>query len=70
MGDRLASRPSGITAASRSAMPSRRSALAISMTLPSEVTRPPSKAALTFLRAIVGRSKGGGISSSIKLAVP
>ena len=30
-----------------------------------DVIRPPSNAALTFLRATAGRSKGRGISSSI-----
>ncbi len=64
---RSASRSSGITRASRSAMPSRRSAWAKSITPPSDVIRPPSKAALTFFRATGGRSKGRGISSSIKI---
>ena len=34
---------------------------------PSDVIRPPSKAALTFLRATAGRSKGRGISSAIRV---
>jgi hypothetical protein len=41
--------------------------LANSITPPSEVIRPPSKAALTFLRATAGRSKGRGISSFIRV---
>ena len=51
---------SGITRASWSAIPRRRSAWARSITPPSVVIRPPSKAALTFLRATAGRSKGRG----------
>jgi hypothetical protein len=34
------------------------------------VIRPPSKAALTFLRATAGRSKGSGIFSSISVCRP
>src|SRR5713226_3742045 len=62
---RSESRSSGITRARWSAMPRRRSASARSITPPSDVIRPPSKAALTFLRATAGRSKGSGISSSM-----
>jgi hypothetical protein len=40
-------------------------ACASSITPPSEVIRPPSNAALTLLRAIVGRSKGRRLSSSM-----
>src|SRR6267378_3995826 len=60
---RSGSRPSGITRASRSAMPSRRSAWANSMTPPSELIRPPSKAAVIFLRWTTGKQNGRRLSS-------
>ena len=44
-------------------MPSRRSAWASSMTPPSEVIRPPSKAAVTFLRSMAGNENGSRLSS-------
>ncbi len=47
-------RRSAILAASFAQIPRRRSAAANSMTPPSEVIRPPSKAAVTFLRATAG----------------
>ena len=58
---RAGSRGSGITAASFSAMPSRRSAAARSITPPSELMRPPSKAAMTFLRDTAGKEKGSSV---------
>src|SRR5215472_3095552 len=60
---RSGSRPSGITRASRSAMPSRRSAWASRMTPPSELIRPPSKAAVIFLRRTAGKQNGRRLSS-------
>ena len=60
---RVGSRRSGKQRASRSAMPSRRSAIASSITPPSEVRRPPSKAAVTFLRATAGNENGRRLSS-------
>lgn len=51
------SRPSGIARASRSAMPSRRSTWASSITPPSELIRPPSKAAAIFLRWTAGETE-------------
>ncbi len=60
---RLASRPSGITAASLAATPSRCSASASSITPPPEVIRPPSNAAVTFLRPTAGNVNGRDVSS-------
>ena len=59
---RAGPRGSAMRAAMRSTMPIRRSASASSATPPSEVMRPPSKAALTFLRPTLGRleQKTGG----------
>ena len=57
------SRRSAISAASFAQIPSRRSAAANSITPPSEVIRPPSKAAVTFLRATAGKVKGSSVSS-------
>jgi hypothetical protein len=54
-----------INGASRSAMPSSFSTAASSITPPSEVMRPPSKAAVTFLRSTVGKLKGSRLSSSM-----
>src|SRR5215218_3064982 len=51
---RAGSRRSGMKRASRSAIPSRRSAWARSMTPPSDDKRPPSKAAVIFLRDTAG----------------
>src|SRR6266849_10449346 len=62
---RSGSRPSGIARASRSAMPSRRSAWASNMTPPSELIRPPSKAAVIFLRRTAGKQNGRRLSSVI-----
>ena len=44
-------------------MPSRRSAWASSMTPPSELSRPPSNAAVTFLRSTAGNQNGSRVSS-------
>src|SRR3981081_194678 len=44
-------------------MPSRRSAWASSMTPPSELIRPPSKAAVIFLRWTTGKQNGRRLSS-------
>src|SRR5512132_2636811 len=66
MGDPVGIALVGITAARWSAMPSRRSASARSITPPSEVIRPPSKVALAFLRAIAGRSKGSRVSIGVR----
>ena len=52
-----------INAASRSQMPSWRSAAASSITPPSEVSRPPSEAAVSFLRPIAGKRNGSVVLS-------
>ena len=65
----VASGPSGITAATRSAMSNRRSAYASSITPPSDVILPPSKASVTFLCATVGKSKGRGVPSKMGTVV-
>ena len=52
-------RRSGMKPASRSAIPSRRSAWARSMTPPSDDKRPPSKAAVIFLRQTAGNGNVG-----------
>src|SRR5216684_4371607 len=44
-------------------MPSRRSAWASNMTPPSELIRPPSKAAVIFLRRMAGKQNGRRLSS-------
>ena len=48
----------GINGASFPAISRRRSAAASSITPPSDVRRPPSKAATTFLRAVAGKLNG------------
>src|SRR5512132_152783 len=60
---RVGSRRSGNTRARLLAKPRRRSAIARSITPPSEVRRPPSKAAVTFLACTAGNEKGGIVSS-------
>jgi hypothetical protein len=60
---RAGSRLSAISAASLSAMPIRRSASANSITPPSELMRPPSNAAVTFLRCTDGSANGSRLSS-------
>lgn len=60
---RAGSRGSWIAAASLSASCRRRSAVARSMTPPSEVMRPPSKAAVIFLRPMAGNENGSNVSS-------
>ena len=60
---RAGSRRSGKQRASLSAMPRRRSAIDSSMTPPSEVRRPPSKSAVTFLRETAGNENGRRLSS-------
>lgn len=55
---RSGSRRSGKHRANLSAIPNRRSAIASSMTPPSEVSRPPSKAAATGLRPTAGNENG------------
>ncbi|MGY3622172.1 hypothetical protein ACVJGD_008368 [Bradyrhizobium sp. USDA 10063] len=55
---RVGSRWSGMKRARRSAMPRRRSAWARSMTPPSDDKRPPSKAAVIFLRPTAGNRNG------------
>src|SRR5216683_1003723 len=70
---RSGSRPSGIARASRSAMPSRRSAWASNMTPPSELIRPPSKAAVIFLRRTAGKQNGRRLSSvmaGVRASIP
>jgi hypothetical protein len=52
-------------AASLSAIPSRPAACAKSRTPPSELIRPPSNAAVTFLRLKAGKEKGKRLSSSM-----
>src|SRR5271157_3261180 len=72
---RLGSRRSGKQRASRSATPSRRSAIANSITPPSEVRRPPSKAAATFLpqrerqKIIIGHGERGVGGVAIRIGV-
>src|SRR5580693_2035682 len=60
---RVGSRRSGNTRANLSAEPSRRSAIARSITPPFEVRRPPSKAAVTFLARTAGNENGRIVSS-------
>src|ERR1039457_6690933 len=60
---RVGSRRSGNTRAKLSAKPRRRSAIARSITPPFEVSRPPSKAAVTFLASTAGNEKGRIVSS-------
>jgi hypothetical protein len=67
---RPGSRPSGIARASRSAMPSRRSAWASSMTPPSELRRAPSKPAVSFLRSTAGNENGSRVSSVMAGVAP
>jgi len=55
---RSGSRRSGKHRANLSAIPNRRSAIASSITPPSEVSRPPSKAAATGLRPTAGNENG------------
>jgi hypothetical protein len=52
-----------ISAASLAAIPMRRSANANSITPPSELMRPPSKAAVIFLRRTDGSENGNTLSS-------
>ena len=61
---RAGSRRSRKQRANRSATPRRRSAIDSNMTPPSEVRRPPSKSAVTFLRATDGNENGRAVSSS------
>jgi hypothetical protein len=49
--------------ASRSAIPKRRSAIDSSITPPSEDSRPPSNAAVTFLPSTAGNEKSGIVLS-------
>src|SRR5258705_3596295 len=58
-------RGSAIKGASVCAMPMRRSAAASSMTPPSEVMRPPSNAAVSFLRAPAGKPHRPILSSDL-----
>src|SRR5215468_1260854 len=60
--NRRGSRGSAITAASFSAIASRRSACARTITPPSEVIRPPSNAAVIFLLATAGKANGRNLS--------
>src|SRR6266516_3125972 len=60
---RVASRRSGNTEDSFSATPMPRSAMARSMTPPLDVSRPPSKAAVIFLRETAGNENGRIVSS-------
>ena len=60
---RAGSRRSRKQRANRSATPRRRSAIDSNMTPPSEVRRPPSKSAVTFLRATDGNENGRAVSS-------
>ena len=46
-------------------IPNRRSAIASSMTPPSEVSRPPSKAAVTAFRPTAGNENGGRLKSDM-----
>ena len=61
----LESRRSGMKRASRSAIPSRRSAWARSMTPPSDDRRPPSKAAVIFLRERLETGRWQVVSSGM-----
>ena len=54
-----------ISGASVSAMPIDFSTSASNITPPSEVMRPPSKAAVTFLRSTAGKLNGSRLSSSM-----
>ena len=58
-------RVSEISDASLSAMPNVFSNAASNMTPPSEVMRPPSNAAVIFLRATAGKLNGSRVSSSM-----
>jgi hypothetical protein len=60
---REGSRRSGMQRASRSATPKRRSAIDSSITPPSEDSRPPSNAAVTFLPSTAGNEKSGIVLS-------
>src|SRR6476646_195857 len=60
---RVGSRRAGNTRAKLSAKPRRRSAIARSITPPFEVSRPPSKAAVTFLASTAGKENGSIVSS-------
>src|SRR3954471_9236876 len=62
---KVGSRGSAIRAASLSTIPRRRSAAASSITPPSDVMRPPSNAAVTFLRATAGKWNGSRLSSDM-----
>jgi len=62
------SRRSGRQRARRSATPKRRSAIDSSITPPSEESRPPSNAAVTFLPSTAG-NENSGIVSSVMAAV-
>ena len=57
------SRRSGRQRARRSATPKRRSAIDSSITPPSEESRPPSNAAVTFLPSTAGNEKSGIVTS-------
>jgi hypothetical protein len=63
MNNRPGSRRSVTSAASLSAMPIRRSANANSITPPSELMRPPSNAAVSFLRSTDGSENGSRLLS-------
>src|SRR3954453_6421021 len=68
---RAGSRGSGISPARVSVRPSRWSAAASKNTPPSELSRPPSKAAVTFLPPMAGKENPGSISSSMAgVAIP
>jgi hypothetical protein len=58
-------RGSAISDANRCAIPMPRSAAASSITPPSEVMRPPSNAAVTFLRPTAGKPNGLIVSSDM-----
>ena len=65
MNDPLGSRLSEITAASLSAIPSRRAACAKSRTPPSDIRRPPSKAAVSLLPRTDENTNGSAVGSDI-----
>jgi hypothetical protein len=63
------SRRSGMQRARRSATPKRRSAIESNITPPSEVIRPPSNAAVTFLAPTAGNANGRIVSSVMAAVV-
>jgi hypothetical protein len=65
VGDKGRVRGSAINPASLVAIPKRRSTTPSSRPPPSEVMRPPSKAAISFLRSMAGKPNGRIVSSDM-----